>query len=486
MENVLDYAALRAYAGTDKTFYVYGAASYSAVPNGTAGFFYRDNSDTTSPDNGGTCLVITSGVNAGVRIKRHFNDEVNPEWFGLSSSASAATNTNAINAALAVGPVRLPSGTFAIGQTGATGVAFVLQTGSILTGEPRRTALVAASGTYTTFDIRGSNCRITGIDIQDTAKTAGYDYNIVCGSAGEITETIIDDQIITDSPGVFRDTGSAAGKHYRTYIGSSVGLKCLALRGPGVNFTRAFAFLRIGAASSPPNVVFDFIRPSPASFTAVSLDAGGIPGDAVGGFYIACAVLGTSGIGSTTTAQKGFVISNASDCDMHGSTADSLGGVGFTFTSCVNLNAHNIQSSLCNDGQIVFDSCRYVRGTQIVARGRKTIVGALGISGIKFLGSGYAYVFDNIQAIENTGHGVEHASTGVTELSIGSLMSRANGLKGIKTAAGGSIVIVGGLLNDNNGNVTPQNYDLGSSLHKIANVMINTATLANVTGPAAG
>jgi len=71
-----DYAALRAYTGPRKSIYVTGYMA-SAAPSGTAGVFVRDDSDTTSADNGGTTLIAGS-----VRWKRQFDSSVNVQWFG--------------------------------------------------------------------------------------------------------------------------------------------------------------------------------------------------------------------------------------------------------------------------------------------------------------------------------------------------------------------------------------------------------------------
>jgi hypothetical protein len=71
-----DYAAVRAYAGTARSIYVTGYQAL-AEPGKNAGWFTRDDSDTTTADNGGTVLV---GV-GGARWKRAFNGAVDIMWF---------------------------------------------------------------------------------------------------------------------------------------------------------------------------------------------------------------------------------------------------------------------------------------------------------------------------------------------------------------------------------------------------------------------
>lgn len=55
-----DYNALRAYAGPRKSVYV--------TSSGITGMFVRDDSDTTSADNGGTIIVATNGVRWKCRV----------------------------------------------------------------------------------------------------------------------------------------------------------------------------------------------------------------------------------------------------------------------------------------------------------------------------------------------------------------------------------------------------------------------------------
>lgn len=96
------YAALRAYTGSHKTAYVSGYLA-SASPSGIAGYFTRDDSDTTSADNAGTIIVDSSNR----RWKRAFTGGVNVQWFGAvadgadsGTAFSGTDNTAAFQAAL--------------------------------------------------------------------------------------------------------------------------------------------------------------------------------------------------------------------------------------------------------------------------------------------------------------------------------------------------------------------------------------------------
>lgn len=86
-----DYAALRAYTGR--------ATGVRITQAGLAGFFQRDDADTTSADNGGTLIVDASGR----RWKRLFVGRVHAVWFGAKADwngVAGTDNTGPIQAAI--------------------------------------------------------------------------------------------------------------------------------------------------------------------------------------------------------------------------------------------------------------------------------------------------------------------------------------------------------------------------------------------------
>jgi len=94
------YTALRAYTGR--------ATGVRITTTGIAGHFYRDASDTTSADNGGTIIVDASGR----RWKRLFVGEVNVKWFGAIGN-NIADDTVPFQAALLTGMnVFVPDGIY--------------------------------------------------------------------------------------------------------------------------------------------------------------------------------------------------------------------------------------------------------------------------------------------------------------------------------------------------------------------------------------
>lgn len=80
---IADYTALRAYTGR--------ATSVRITSNGISGFFYRDDADTSSTDNGGTIIVAGNGK----RWKRVYSGAVNVLWFGAKGDWNGTTGTDA-------------------------------------------------------------------------------------------------------------------------------------------------------------------------------------------------------------------------------------------------------------------------------------------------------------------------------------------------------------------------------------------------------
>jgi hypothetical protein len=100
-----DYTALRAYAGPRKSVYVTGYLS-TAAPSGIAGMFVRDDSDTTTADNGGTVIVATNGK----RWKRPFTGYPSVLWFGAKGGDAVADTAGFAAARLATtGAILVPN-----------------------------------------------------------------------------------------------------------------------------------------------------------------------------------------------------------------------------------------------------------------------------------------------------------------------------------------------------------------------------------------
>ncbi|XYJ11820.1 hypothetical protein ACSUZJ_07465 [Telluria sp. B2] len=86
-----DYAALRAYRGPRKSVYVTGVLG-TAAPSGIAGMFVRDDADTATADNGGTCFVTV----AGKRFKRAGWEKLRVSMFGFKDNDDITSALNNI------------------------------------------------------------------------------------------------------------------------------------------------------------------------------------------------------------------------------------------------------------------------------------------------------------------------------------------------------------------------------------------------------
>jgi hypothetical protein len=93
---MVNYAALRAYTGLAKTVRITGLLA-TAQPQGIAGFFQYDSTDTTSADNGGTIIVGSDGR----RWKRQVENSIFVDWFG-ADKYGVSNSTDAFNLAIAV------------------------------------------------------------------------------------------------------------------------------------------------------------------------------------------------------------------------------------------------------------------------------------------------------------------------------------------------------------------------------------------------
>jgi hypothetical protein len=426
------------------------------------GVFRYDSTDTTTADNGGTVIVDA----AGRRWKRQWSGAVNASWFGFATSATAATNTTAINAALAVGPTFLPAGSYAYGESGSSGISFTLAAGCQIFAEPRKTTLVAAAGTYKTFEITGSNTRVSGVDFTNTSKISGAFHNIACGSSGAIIETYVDDCLVTGDPGGATDTGSATGIQYRTYWSN---VKFLAHRGPGVVYSRAFAFVYFDQ-----HCVVDYVGSSSKNHTAVAMTMTGLPAGA-GGYYIGVQCLGTAKDGSTTSSQKGFVFTDAAEVHLNNARVDGFGGEGAFFDGCSKVYLSNLHIGLCDGHLLRFVDCAVVAGSPFL-QGRLGVGSpAANIDALRTEGGCYAFDI-NPTIYDVVRNGIYQTSATDTELNFFDFIVRSFAGSALITSAGGLITFNGGQINTVSGGGTDTNLSAGQK-HYVKNVTGSAGTL---------
>jgi hypothetical protein len=164
---VSDYAALRAVTANMVAVFVTGYLA-TAAPSGIAGLFTRDDSDTTSADNGGTVIVAANGK----RWKRRFDGAVNVKWFGAKGD-SATDDTAAIQAAINAGrSVFAPAGTYVITKLSLLGKYITLQGEGIgktvfICNDPSTTTMLDANEAA---DVRISPLVIRGMTLNANGK----------------------------------------------------------------------------------------------------------------------------------------------------------------------------------------------------------------------------------------------------------------------------------------------------------------------------
>lgn len=154
---VADYAALRSVTANIMSVYVTGYLA-SASPSGIAGLFIRDDTDTTSADNGGTIITASNGK----RWKRQFNGPVYPQWFGAKGNG-VNDDASIIQKALDTGKdVFLPNGIY---YNGVGVPLYIRTTGQRLIGESNQNVYLtsSASSNHDLLRISSSLADVSGV-----------------------------------------------------------------------------------------------------------------------------------------------------------------------------------------------------------------------------------------------------------------------------------------------------------------------------------
>jgi hypothetical protein len=235
---LVNYNALRNYAGTETNFYITGVI-VAQEPDGISGSFMYDPTDTTTPDNGGTVIVGLGGK----RYKRDYKGGVYLEWFeGLGDGSF--NNSPIFNAIIASG-IRFV--TLARGKTYALNSEVIIPYGvDSFTVAGEVDTMFNSSTTYNSkikknfstagtgaFRVRGKSAEMYGFMIQGLGSaTNTADHGIV--SVQDIRTDIW-----------CRELGGDGVKLYNTWLEPTVGndsncnkskvdLRCANLGGNGV------------------------------------------------------------------------------------------------------------------------------------------------------------------------------------------------------------------------------------------------------------
>jgi hypothetical protein len=218
-----DYTALRAYTGPRKSAYVTGYLG-TAAPLGIAGMFVRDDSDTTTADNGGTVIVATNGK----RWKRRFNGTVMADWFGadptgVANSSPAWAAAIAYLKAIGGGAVEATPGASYLlnGIAGADGILNgILQ------------PYTSDNGTTGRIHIQGNRCRfLAGSDNMIVLRTSdshnsGRDFSIYGNGHANVTGHALYPESTTQTTTVVSQSYNRFDNVYINGCTEAVALKC--------------------------------------------------------------------------------------------------------------------------------------------------------------------------------------------------------------------------------------------------------------------
>jgi len=184
MEVVQDYVLLRAYSGAATVIYVTGQ---STVPQlGISGFFVLDQTDSVSPDNGGTVIVGAGGR----RWKRQFDGDICVKWFGAKGDGTA-NDTASVQAFLNMaGPLRITDGIYIVGPLLVrSNTVLSFSPGAVLkakTGYATNDSLLSLSG-VDDVTIDGNNASIQMLKAEYTTGEWRHGVNITGASNVRIT-----------------------------------------------------------------------------------------------------------------------------------------------------------------------------------------------------------------------------------------------------------------------------------------------------------
>ncbi|MDR6566100.1 hypothetical protein [Chitinophaga ginsengisegetis] len=155
---------------------IYHVLGYYAANDGGGGEFYWDSSDTTSPENGGTIFIASTG-----RWKRLYDGELNVKWFGAKGTPDAIDDAPAINKCLDYarqvftngGKLVFPRGRYPISSTLNMTNAIFWQ----IIGEG---ATIAPTSAITAINIKASRSTYTGLNISYETLDPGVKINENC------------------------------------------------------------------------------------------------------------------------------------------------------------------------------------------------------------------------------------------------------------------------------------------------------------------
>lgn len=443
----------------DKTKLSYAVTKgyYVAGDNG-AGAYWIDLTDTTSVDNGGTIIVALDGG----RWKLIHNSSVHIEQFGAKADnfTNLAPYMNAAITAAGIREVRLGAGPYALG----IGI-MQMPVGMTISGIP------GAGTTINVFNaplfVMRSLCTFSGVKFHCDNQNAGSYLFLLATSLGSMEYVNISDIITYSCKGFIYDEATPSN------IATNIRIKnisCRLHKGPGIVFSDVFAFLECR------DIAFDYVgNVAPQNFTAVSISNN--EGCLLDNVEVSGGQVGS--VGGVTAAQVGFAFGNSKAIYLKRCFADTLGGRGFTFTSCQFIRMVMCSAPLCNDVGVAVLSSTDFQATNLYVQGRRGLgTAAAGIPGVLFNG-GSRFHLNGFNINSATGDGI-NTNSAATSAQISNGESWNNVGRGLVTNAGSLSITSNVLFASNSGG----NYFLSTAFDHLTGCQSNSGALLNVTGPA--
>lgn len=394
----------------------------------------RNNTAFTAPGTGARAMSLT---------ELFLLNPVTPQQYSTTTVTDLKQGLD--RACAASRAVFIPPGSYNL-----SGALAPLPAGTAVFAFPGTVTITEAAGNYNTFEITGSDCSIIGLTMQSAAKTGGYTIKITC--SGVLERTRIEDITTFSSRGFLTDSGASPTHfHTSTYVSRC---QARAHKGPGVALSRAYAFIYFDRCA------MDYVTSVSPNHTGWAISDGGLAA-AAGGIHLDhCTTLGT---GAGSSSQHGFIFTGISDLVLSDTKADSCGGRGLQFNSCLYVDGVNSGSGLCDNTGVEFSGCQYVVWNGMRIRGRAGVgTPSANVDALLISGASSDIAITGLRAHLATGHGIN--KTGGSAIVISGATLSSNTLRGVKTVTGGAFALSDVQFNNN----TAGNYDLGSSLHHIS------------------
>jgi hypothetical protein len=434
-------------------------SGYFAAGDEGAGVYYRDVADTTTADNGFTCIVGTVG-SPGARWKLIYDGAPHIEQGGAKPDGvtSITAILNFMLATIGAGKIRFGVGPYLIdGNTD-------MPIGSSLIGIEGGGTLINYSGAGS-FLLR-SRTRVSGMRLECTGQTVGgWVFNILTSTA-PVEYVTLEDLYLFNAKGVATDGNHASNLATNIRIRS---VSSRVTKGPGFLFRDVFAFLEMR------DVAVDYIGNVAAqNFVGFNIQ------NNEGCLLDNCEMTGTTGIVAGTNAgQIGFSFTSCKAVYLKRSFSDACGGRGMQFTTCQYVRTELCTNSLCDDVGFYFSGCTDVQITNHYVGGRRGLAGATaGIFGAYFLNC-LRVMWGGINVQNASGDGLVTSGTGPLQLSNGIIYNC--GGRGYITGTS-SVSVASNVLTQSNAS---GNYSLATANDHMSGCQASSGGLLNVTGPGA-